>query len=59
MLSTLFELDALNLDITLHVNMLEAVIAKAVGEAHHCAVREFDIKLVIVEAKHHLLETKK
>lgn len=54
--TTLFVLDALNLDITLHFNVLEAVIAEAVGEAHHCAVGKFDIKLFIVEAERHLLE---
>lgn len=50
----LFDLDALDPDVALHINVLKAVVAGPVGEAHHGAIGEFDIELVIVEVDGHL-----
>lgn len=49
-------LDAADRDITVHVEVFKAVVSEMVWKAHRTAIREFDMKLLIVEVNHHLVQ---
>lgn len=51
-----FDLNADDLDVSLHVHVFENIIAKAVWEAHHGAFWELDVEGVVVEGDGQLLE---
>lgn len=51
-----FHLNAVNRDITGHIEVFKAVVSEAVWKADHFAVWEFDVKLLIVEVNHQLVQ---
>lgn len=51
-------LDVAYRDITIHVEQFKAVVSETVWKAYQFAVLECDMKMLIVEVNHHLLQKK-
>lgn len=53
-----FHLDAVNGDITGHIEVFEAVVSEAVRKADRFAVGELNMKVLVVEVNDHLVQRK-